>query len=183
MRQIGAVEQRSGQRRSQLVRQRSSHFAHRGQPLVAFDIRFQFMGHRYVVDQQDAPTRRVERAFGDRHPAIGQLPFIGRVGRNQLRFSERRPVFAADRLAKHVARNRVGLADPRRAVEHDNASRQGVEQQGKSFGQRLLLLILPAQLTIGDGQLDRQRLNFGLKPFVSLGEFERNLVENIESPL
>jgi hypothetical protein len=57
-----------------------------------------------------------------------------------------------------------------RAVEHHDAGRQGVEQQDKTFGQRFLLLVLPAQLAIGDRQFGGQRLDAALQPLVRLGQ-------------
>jgi hypothetical protein len=81
------------------------------------------------------------------------------------------------------AGRRIGLADTGRAVEHHDAGRQGVEQQRQTFGKRFLGLVLPTQLAIGDRQFGGQRLDTALQPLVRLRQGQRNLVENVESPL
>jgi hypothetical protein len=181
--EIGAVEQGRCQRGAQLVRQRSRHLAHCHQALVTFQFGLEAVRCRHIVDQQDSSPGRIERTLDDRQAARLKLPLVRRLGRHQPGLHQRRPGFADDRLTEHLAGRRVGLADTSRAVEHHHPGRQGVEQQRQTFGKRFLLLVLPAQLAIGNRQFGRQGLDTALQPLVGLGQRQRNLVEGVESPL
>ena len=165
------------------MRQRGGHFAHRRQPLVAFGVGFQFVRHGDVVDQQQAATGRVKRAFGDGYTPSTEFPFVGRVRRFEAFGGQLRPVTADNRPAEQCLRRRVGLVDHRCAVKHHDPGGQGIEQQRQAFGKGFLFLILATQFTIGDGQFAGQRFHPGLQGFIGLGQLQRNPVEHGKSPL
>jgi hypothetical protein len=136
--------------------QRSGHLTHGHQALVTFQFRLQGLRCGHIVNQENSPAGRIQRTLGNRQAARAKLPLVRRLGRDQRGLCQRWPGFADHRLREHRASRRVGLADTSRAVEHHDASRQGLEQQRQALGKRFLFFVLPAQLAVGNRQFSGQ---------------------------
>lgn len=180
--QVGAVEQRSRQRSTQLVRKGGRHFAHGCEALVALHAGFHFVRSGNVVHKDDPAPGRGQPAFGNNNAPAGENELVRR--RRQLhRCGKLLPVPTGRYAAEHRTGSRIGRTDSTILFDDDDPGRQRVEQQPKALGKRLLFLVLAPQLPIGDREFVGQGLNAPLQCGVGLRQFMRDLIEDVEGPL
>lgn len=123
------------------------------------------------------PPPRRQGVLGNRNAGITQQPLADGNRWLQELAHDIAPVLADSRRAKHRQRRRIERADAGARIEQHHAGRQGIEQRRQALGERLLLLVLPAQLTVGNRQLLGQRRHPRLQGLISLCQFGRNLIE------
>ncbi len=180
---MGSIKQRRRQRRAQLVGETRRHLTHGREPLVSLKLLLKTMGLGHVVQEQDAPPRRiVEAAAHQTHPppCTVQLPLQRRRRGMQPGRLDLPPRLTEERLPQHGDRCGVDLLHPLPAVQHHHARGQSGKQVGEATGERFLLQILSPQLAIGHRQLGGEALHFLLELVVGLLQLGRRFREQGE---
>ena len=123
------------------------------------------------------PEPSWQGVLGDRNAGIAQQPLADGDGRLQELAHHIAPVLPDSRRAKHRQRRRIERTDAGARIEQYHASWQGIKQRRQALGERLLLLVLPAQLAVGNRQFLGQRRDPRLQGLIGLRQLCRNLIE------
>ncbi len=135
--QMTGIEQRSGQRRADLMSQRRNHATERRQALMTSQLILQMTGFSQVVEQHQLTGFGIQRARGDRQtPTVLERDFVTVIlARCKASSNHMTPQLAFERQTEQFSRGGISFAHDALGVDDDDAAGQQIEEVLQTVGQ------------------------------------------------